>query len=97
MAPGATVTYRNGDYITDAVEAAKKADVAIIFATKFQTEGLDVPDLNLPNSPQLYDMKASIAEVYSTASQNPDALKDTHDRMKAAQAIFQPMKAKEPP
>jgi arylsulfatase A len=50
-----------------------------------------------PNSPQLYDMKASIAEEYSAASQHPDALKDMQDRMKAAQAIFRPMKAKEPP
>jgi beta-glucosidase len=47
-APGAEVTYRNGNYITDAVAQARKADVAIIFANQWQTEGLDQPDLSLP-------------------------------------------------
>lgn len=47
-APGATVTYRAGFYISDAVEQARKADVAIVFANQWQTEGLDQPDLSLP-------------------------------------------------
>jgi beta-glucosidase len=47
-APGSEVIYRNGRYITDAVSAATSADVAIVFATQWQTEGLDVPDLSLP-------------------------------------------------
>jgi beta-glucosidase len=49
LAPQAKVTYRDGRYITDAVEKAKQADVAIIFATQYTTEGLDVPDLHLPS------------------------------------------------
>jgi beta-glucosidase len=48
-APGAEVTYRNGAYLADAVAAARKADVAIVFATQFLTEGFDLPDLSLPN------------------------------------------------
>ncbi|MCC7463785.1 MAG: glycoside hydrolase family 3 C-terminal domain-containing protein [Gammaproteobacteria bacterium] len=48
-APQARVTYRNGRYLTDAVTAAKQADVAIVFATQWMSEGLDVPDLNLPD------------------------------------------------
>jgi beta-glucosidase len=48
-APGAVVTFRNGRYITDAVIAARQADVAIVFATQWMTEGLDVPDLSLPD------------------------------------------------
>jgi beta-glucosidase len=48
-APGTTFTFRDGRYITDAVQAAKKADVAIVFATQWMTEGLDQPDLSLPN------------------------------------------------
>ncbi|MDE2561144.1 MAG: glycoside hydrolase family 3 C-terminal domain-containing protein [Sphingomonadales bacterium] len=49
MAPGAEVTWRRGDYIADAVNEAKKADVAIVFATKWATEGEDLPDLSLPD------------------------------------------------
>jgi beta-glucosidase len=48
-APGAEVIYRNGRYIADAVKQARKADVAIIFATQWTSEGFDVPDLSLPN------------------------------------------------
>ncbi|MFM2287730.1 MAG: hypothetical protein RL684_873, partial [Pseudomonadota bacterium] len=49
LAPGAEVTYRDGHYITNAVAAARKADVAIVFATQWMTEGIDQPDLNLPD------------------------------------------------
>ncbi|MBU6267630.1 MAG: glycoside hydrolase family 3 C-terminal domain-containing protein [Sphingomonadales bacterium] len=47
--PGATVSYRDGQYISEAVQAAAKADVAIVFATAWRTEGMDAPDLSLPN------------------------------------------------
>jgi beta-glucosidase len=47
-AKDAKVTFRTGSYITDAVESAKKAEVVIIFANQWQTEGLDQPDLSLP-------------------------------------------------
>jgi beta-glucosidase len=43
------VIYRTGRYISEAVDAARKSDVAIVFATQWQTEGFDVPDLSLPN------------------------------------------------
>ena len=48
-APQASVIYRNGAYVSEAVAAAKASDVAIVFATQWQTEGTDVPDLSLPN------------------------------------------------
>jgi beta-glucosidase len=48
-ATGAEVVFRNGRYISDAVIAAKQAEVAIVFATQPMTEGLDVPDLSLPD------------------------------------------------
>ncbi|MEH3039163.1 MAG: beta-glucosidase [Sphingomonas paucimobilis] len=48
LAPGAAVTYRDGRYLTDAVAAARAADVAIVFATQWMREGADVPDLSLP-------------------------------------------------
>ena len=63
LAPQAQIFYRNGDYITDAVAAAKKADVAIIFATQWQSEGFDLPELDLPRG-----QNAMIAAV---AAANP--------------------------
>jgi beta-glucosidase len=47
--PGATVTYDNGRYLATAVEAARGADIAIVFAEQWTTEGEDVPDLSLPS------------------------------------------------
>jgi beta-glucosidase len=48
LAPDARVTYRDGTTIADAVAQAKKSDVAIVFATKWSTEGLDQADFSLP-------------------------------------------------
>ncbi|WP_225206117.1 beta-glucosidase family protein [Novosphingobium huizhouense] len=48
-APQAAITFRDGRYIADAVEKAKQAEVAIVFATEWRTEGLDQPDLSLPD------------------------------------------------
>jgi beta-glucosidase len=65
-APGTKFTFRDGRYITDAVEAAKKAEVAIVFATQWMTEGLDQPDLSLP-----YSQDALIAAVIAA---NPNTI-----------------------
>lgn len=48
-AKGAEVVFRNGRYISDAVAAAKSADLVIVFATQWMTEGFDLPDLSLPH------------------------------------------------
>ncbi len=48
-APQTVFDYHDGRYIADAVAAAKKADVAVVFATQWMSEGIDVPDLSLPN------------------------------------------------
>lgn len=45
----ADVVYRDGRYISEAVTAARQADVAIVFATQWQGEVLDAGDLNLPS------------------------------------------------
>ncbi len=66
QAKGAKVVYRNGRYITDAVEAAKTADVVIIFATQWSTEGLDLPDLSLP--------RGQDALIDAVASANPKTI-----------------------
>ena len=57
----ANVTFTNGDYIADAVAKAKKADVAIVFATKWATEGEDHADLTLPNGQDA--LIAAVAEA----------------------------------
>jgi beta-glucosidase len=48
LVPNAAITFRDGRYITDAVEQAKRAEVAIVFAVEWRTEGYDQPDLSLP-------------------------------------------------
>ena len=47
-APGVTVRYGGSDPAT-AAEAAKGADVAIVFAYQWESEGMDLPDLSLPD------------------------------------------------
>ena len=66
LAPDAQVTYRNGYYIAEAVEQARHADVAIVFANQWQTEGRDLPDLSLPQG-----QDALIAAV---AAANPNTV-----------------------
>jgi beta-glucosidase len=46
--PDATFTYDPGAYPAQAAALAKRSDVAIIFATRFESEGFDAPDLSLP-------------------------------------------------
>jgi len=65
-APQATVRFRNGSYASEAALAASQADVAIVFATQYQTEGYDVPDLSLPDG-----QDALIAAV---AAANPNTI-----------------------
>lgn len=48
LLPETQIVFDPGAYVADAVLAARAADVAIVFATKFDTEGADDPDLTLP-------------------------------------------------
>ena len=66
MAPKATIHFRDGRYVSDAVAKAKKADVAIVFGTQWSGEGFDQPDLSLPNG-----QDALIAAV---AAANPNTI-----------------------
>lgn len=47
-APNAEVRFDDGAWVGSAVEAARNADVAIIFAIQPNTEGDDTPDMSLP-------------------------------------------------
>jgi beta-glucosidase len=65
-ASSAHVTFRDGRYRSDAARAAEHADVAIVFATQYMTEGFDAPDLSLP-----YGQDELIAAV---AAANPNTI-----------------------
>ncbi|WP_157968789.1 glycoside hydrolase family 3 C-terminal domain-containing protein [Sphingomonas sp. FARSPH] len=56
----------DGRYPAEAAAAARRADVAIVFATQWMTEGADVPDLSLPGG-----QDATIAAV---AAANPKTI-----------------------
>ncbi len=49
-APGANVLFENGDNIQAAEALAKKSDVAIVFAYQWESEGMDLPNLSLPDN-----------------------------------------------
>ena len=49
QAPGVTVRY-GGSEPAAAAQAAKNADVAIVFAYQWESEGMDLPDLSLPDN-----------------------------------------------
>jgi beta-glucosidase len=59
--PKSTVTYYDGSYPLGAAQAAKDADVAIVFANQWTGEGHDVPDLSLPNGQDA--MIAAVAQA----------------------------------
>jgi beta-glucosidase len=65
-APKATVTYDPGTDPAAAAAAAKGADVAIVFAYMWESEGMDLPSLSLP-----HNQDAVIAAV---AAANPHTI-----------------------
>lgn len=65
-APATRFEYVSGRYPSEAAAAAKRADVALVFVTQYQTEGWDVPDLSLPDG-----QDALIAAV---AKANPETV-----------------------
>ncbi len=50
LAPGAKVTFVDGSDPVAAAEAARAADIAIVFATHWQTEAQDAPSIGLPDN-----------------------------------------------
>lgn len=61
MAPQADVRFRDGRYISEAVTAARQAEVAIVFVTKWSGEGMDQADLTLPRGQD--QLVAAVAAV----------------------------------
>lgn len=48
LLPGSTITYDPGAYPAEAAALARRSELAIVVATRFETEGFDAPDLTLP-------------------------------------------------
>lgn len=48
-APTAKVEFASGKELEAAAELAKKSDVAIVFVQQWESEGMDLPDLSLPD------------------------------------------------
>lgn len=61
--PSADVKFESGTDVAAAAALARKSDVAIVFAHQWQSEGMDLPSLSLPN-----DQDALINQV---AAANP--------------------------
>ena len=47
-APGAKFSFASGENIAEAVAQAKSAEVAVVFAWQWESEGMDLPNLSLP-------------------------------------------------
>jgi hypothetical protein len=48
LLPDSDVVFDSGAYPAQAAMQARRADVAVVFANKFESEGFDSPDLTLP-------------------------------------------------
>ena len=70
-APDAAIVFRDGRYIADAVDAAKRSDIAIVFATEWRTEGFDQPDLSLP------ERQDQLSRAVATANPNTIVVLET--------------------
>jgi len=66
LLPDANVVFDSGEYPAQAVMQARRAEVALVFANKFESEGFDSPDLTLP-----YGQDALISAV---AAANPHTI-----------------------
>lgn len=64
--PPADVRYRDGRSISEAVTQAKQAEIAIVFATQWASEGFDQADLSLPNGQDVL--------IDAVASANPNTI-----------------------
>jgi beta-glucosidase len=64
--PKTEVLFDAGNFPADAAALAASADVAVVFATRHELEGYDVPDLHLPNGQD--------ALIDAVASANPHTI-----------------------
>jgi beta-glucosidase len=65
-APNAQVQFDSGQYPADAAALAKNSDVAIVFVNQWESEGMDLPSLSLPDNQD--------ALVQAVAAANPKTI-----------------------
>ncbi|SEN45608.1 beta-glucosidase [Sphingomonas gellani] len=65
--PGVEVSWVDGRNLNATVDAAKAADLAIVFATQWTTEADDVPDLRLPNQQDALIAAIAAAQPHTVA------------------------------
>ncbi len=69
-APGATVSFNDGSDPTAAATLAAGADVAIVFVSNWESEGMDLPDLDFDDDPAA-GISGQDALVSAVAAANP--------------------------
>lgn len=90
--PGATVSFDPGLYPQSAAALASRSDVAIVFVSKYESEGFDSPDLSLPRG------QDAIVEAVAAANPNTIVVLETgnpitmpwHSKVKAIVAAWYP-------
>jgi beta-glucosidase len=63
--PGATVAFDSGADPASAASLAKKSDVAIVFAYQWTSEGMDLPDLSLPEKQDVLIAQVAAANPHT--------------------------------
>ncbi len=63
---GSRVVYADGSDLTQAVDAAQSAHIAVVFASSLEYEGKDLPNLELPGDQNLL--------IYTVAEANPNTI-----------------------
>jgi beta-glucosidase len=66
MAPGATVTFADGSDSAAAAKLAAASNIAIVFVSQWESEGMDLPDLNFSGTQD--------ALVSAVAAANPNTI-----------------------
>jgi len=64
-APGATVQFESGNDVAAAAALAKSSDVAIVFAYQWESEGMDLPSLSLPQNQDELIAKVAAANPHT--------------------------------
>lgn len=95
LMPRAKVAYDPGAFAADAAELARRSDLVIVFANRFESEGFDSPDLSLPyGQDALIDAvaKANPNTIVVLQTGNPVAM-PWHDKVRAILEAWYPGQA----
>jgi beta-glucosidase len=62
---GADVQFSSGDHVSEAAALAKKSDIAIVFVHQWTSEGMDLPNLSLPDNQDALIEKVAAANPHT--------------------------------